>query len=65
MVAALHSYNHTIWLRIWDSGSPVELKCCCHYIMVEADCHLNLLPASILDMFKVVKHIGMLSVGIG
>ena len=32
--------------------------------MVEADCHLNLLPASILDMYKVFEHIDMLSIGL-
>jgi len=32
--------------------------------MVEADSHLNLLPASILDMYKVFQHIDMLSIGI-
>ena len=28
--------------------------------MVEADSHLKLLPASILDMYKVFEHIDML-----
>ena len=32
--------------------------------MAEADSHLKLLPASILDMYKVFKHIDMLSMGI-
>jgi hypothetical protein len=32
--------------------------------MVEADSHLLLLPASILDVYKVFEHIGMLSMGI-
>ncbi len=32
--------------------------------MVEADSHLKLLPTSILDMYKVVEHIDMLSIGI-
>jgi hypothetical protein len=32
--------------------------------MVEADSHLKLLPASILDIFKVFKHIEMLSIEI-
>jgi hypothetical protein len=32
--------------------------------MVEADSHLILLPASILDMYKVFGHIDMLSIGI-
>ncbi len=32
--------------------------------MVEADSHLNLLPTSILDIYKVVEHIDLLSMGI-
>ncbi len=32
--------------------------------MVEADSQLKLLPASILDIGKVLKHIDMLSMGI-
>jgi hypothetical protein len=32
--------------------------------MVEADSHLKLLPASILDIYKVFEHIDMLSIGI-
>ena len=32
--------------------------------MVEADNHRKLLPASIVDMYKVVEHIDMLSIGI-
>ena len=32
--------------------------------MVEADSHLKLLPASILDIFKVFGHVDMLSIGI-
>jgi hypothetical protein len=32
--------------------------------MVEADSHLKLLPASILDIYKVFGHIDMLSIGI-
>jgi hypothetical protein len=32
--------------------------------MVEADGHLKLLPTSILDMYKVIEHIDMLSIGI-
>jgi hypothetical protein len=31
--------------------------------MVEADNHLKLLSASILDMYKVFAHIDMLSIG--
>ena len=32
--------------------------------MVEADGHLKLLPAFILDIYKVFEHIDMLSIGI-
>jgi len=32
--------------------------------MVEADSLLKQLPASILDMYKVIEHICMLSIGI-
>jgi hypothetical protein len=31
--------------------------------MVEADSHLKLLPISILDIYKVIEHIDMLSMG--
>jgi hypothetical protein len=33
--------------------------------MVEADSHLKLLPASMLDIYKVIEHIDMLSIGVG
>ncbi len=33
--------------------------------MSEADSHLKLLPASILDIYKVFEHIDMLSIGVG
>ena len=32
--------------------------------VVEADSHLTLLPASIYDIYKVLEHIDMLSIGI-
>jgi hypothetical protein len=32
--------------------------------MVEADSHLKLLPTSILDIYKVIEHIDILSMGI-
>ena len=41
-------------------GSLGESKIC-HYIMVEADSHLKLLSASILDIYKEFEHIDMLS----
>jgi hypothetical protein len=63
MVAALHSYNHHTWLRFWGSRSLVE-SIRCDYVMFEADSNLKLLPASILDIYKVFEHIDMLSIGI-
>ncbi len=35
-----------------------------HFFFVDADSHLKLLPTSILDVYKVIEHIGMLSMGI-
>ncbi len=32
--------------------------------MVDADSHLKLLPTCILDIYKVIEHIDMLSMGI-
>ena len=56
-VAALNSFNHssTSRVRVGGSGSPVESKWY-HYIMVEADSHLKLLLASILDKQNVWAH---------
>jgi hypothetical protein len=45
---------------VLDSLSLVESKWCDY---VEADSHLKLLPTSILDIYKVVEHIDMLSIG--
>jgi hypothetical protein len=58
-----NSYTQLTWVIIWGSGSLVESKWC-HYVMVEADSQLKLLPTFILDVYKVFEHIGMLSVGI-
>ncbi len=33
-------------------------------VMVEADIHLKLLPTYVLDIYKVIEHIDMLSMGI-
>jgi hypothetical protein len=63
MVAALHIYTSHNRLRFWGSGSLVESKRC-HYVMVEADSHLKLIPASILDIYTVFKPIHMMSIGI-
>ncbi len=62
-VAALHSFTHPTWLRFWDAWSLVESKWCI-FVMDDADSHLKLLPTSILDIYKVIEHIGMLSMGI-
>ncbi len=32
--------------------------------MVEADSHLKFLPTSILDMYKVIEHLDIISIGI-
>ncbi len=63
MVAALHSHSHPTWLRFRGSGSLVE-STLCDYVMFEADNHLKLLPASIVDIYKVFEPIDMLSTGI-
>jgi hypothetical protein len=63
MLVALDSFTHTTWLRFLGSGSLVESKVC-HYVMVEADSHLKLLPVSTLGKYKVFEHIDMLSMGI-
>ncbi len=63
MSVASNSYTYTTWLRFWGSGSLAESKWY-HYIMVVADSHIKLLPTSMIDIYKVFKHIGMLSMGI-
>ncbi len=48
----VHRYTVTqakLGPRFWNFGSLVEWKWC-HYIMVEANVHLRLLPTSILDI---------------
>ncbi len=60
MVAALHSYTHTTWLKFGGSESLVESNCC-QYILIETDSNLKLLSSSILDIYKVFEHIDMLS----
>jgi hypothetical protein len=63
MAVASNSYSHTAWLRIEGSGSLVESKLC-HYVTVEADSQLKLLPTSTLDIYKIMfEHIDMLSMG--
>jgi hypothetical protein len=34
------------------------------FVMVDADIHIKLLPTSILDTYKVIEHIDMLSMGV-
>jgi hypothetical protein len=63
MVAALHSYPpyfaqiSGLWFTYGESKW-------CHLVMVEADSHLKLLPASMLTIYKLFEHIDMLSIGI-
>jgi hypothetical protein len=63
MAVASNSYTHTTWLIIWGSGSLVESKLY-HYIMVEADSHLKLLPESTSCIYKEFEHIDMLFWGV-
>ncbi len=63
MAVVSNSYTLNTCVRFWGSGSLVESKWC-HSVMVEADSHLKLLPASTLDINKVFEHIHMLSMGI-
>ncbi len=48
----------TSWLRVTATSKW------CHYVMVEADSHLKLLPVSTLYIYKEFEHIDMLSMGI-
>ncbi len=63
MAVASNSDTFSTWLIFWGFGSLVESKWC-HYIIVEADSHLKLLPASTVDMYKLFEHINMLFWGI-
>ncbi len=49
--------------RFWGSGSLVVSKWC-HYVMVEAESNLKLLPRFILNISKVFECIGVQSTGI-
>ncbi len=64
-VAALHSYIHTTWLRLWGTSVTCGFKMMSFYVMVEAERHLKLIPAFILDIYKVFEHIDTLFIGIG
>jgi hypothetical protein len=63
MVVASNSYTHPSWLILCGSGSLVESEWC-HYVMVDADSQLKLLPTSKLYIYKVFENIDMLSMGI-
>ncbi len=63
MVVASNSYTRLTWLIFCGSGSLVESKWC-HYVMVDADSHLKMLPVSTSYLYKVFEHIDMLSMGI-
>jgi hypothetical protein len=63
MLEALHIYSHPTWLRFWGSESLVESKWC-DYVIVEADSHLKLHPASLWDMHYMFEHIDVLFMGI-
>ncbi len=62
MVVASNTYIHLTWLIFCGSGSLVESKWC-HYVIVEADSHVKMLPASTSYIYKVFEHIDMLSMG--
>ncbi len=62
-VAALHSFTHPTRLRFWGTWSLLESKWCI-LVMVDAESHLKLLPTSMLDTYKMIEHIDMLSMGI-
>jgi hypothetical protein len=47
--------------EFWGSMSYVDLRY--HYVMVEADSRLKLLPASILDIYKVYEQSVVMSMG--
>ncbi len=64
VAVASNTYTHTTWVWFWGSGSLFVESKWCHYIMVKADSHLKLLPASKLYISKVFEHIDMLTMGI-
>jgi hypothetical protein len=63
MVAALYNYQPCL-AQILGFWAPHADSKCFHYIIVDADSHLILLPPSILDMYKVFENIAMLSIDI-
>jgi hypothetical protein len=61
-VVALHSHTHTSWLSFWVLGHLWS-----QHVVIRSHWGwqpLKLLPSSILDIYKVLKHIHMLSMGI-
>jgi hypothetical protein len=62
-VVALHSYLPYL-AQIWGLWFTYGESIWCHYVMVEADSHHKLLPASMLTIYKLFEHIDMLSIGI-
>ncbi len=58
-----HPYKDIPTLLVSDFGvlGHMSSRKRCHFVMVEADSHLKLLPPSILDIYKVFEHIDMLS----
>ena len=55
MGAPLYLYTGQVAPRFGNSRSLVNCIKWCHYVMVEADIHLRLLPASSLDINKVFE----------
>ncbi len=54
--------HRSIWPRIWgfrNSGSLVKWRC--HHVMVKADTHLRPLHTSILDIYKVLEPLTLVS----
>ncbi len=62
-VAALHRFTHPTRCRFWGTWSLVESKQCI-FVMIDTGSHLQLLPTSILDTSKLIKHIDLLFMGI-
>jgi hypothetical protein len=54
MGAPIIPIHRPSWPKIWTFGSLVEWKWC-HYVLVEADIHLRLLPTSTLDIYNVIE----------
>jgi hypothetical protein len=57
VISTLLGSDFCIMGHMWSQNDVIR------YVMVEADGHLKLLPASILDIYKVFEHIDMLFIG--